>query len=63
MTARRGCLWAAYWTVVAGIAAVAATLAAIPFTGTTASVAALTASAAVCWAGLALAPCHRKDGQ
>lgn len=61
MTARRGCLWAAYWAFVATVAGCATFLATIPFTGTTASVAAITAAAAVAWAGLTFAPTHRKD--
>ena len=62
MTERRIVL-AIYWAAVTVAAACAGFLAAIPFTGTPAAVAGITAIAAVSWAGLTFAPDIRKDGR
>lgn len=56
MSARRTVRWACHWTTTLLTAAVAMTLAAIPFTGPYASAAGVLAAAAVCLIGLATAP-------
>lgn len=59
MTARRALRLAAYWAPVLAVAAVASIVAAIPFTGGTASAAGVVAAGLVLLAGLHLEP--RKD--
>jgi hypothetical protein len=55
---------AAHWTVVTTTAASVSTVAAIPFTGASASAAGTLAAAGVCLIGIALAPTTtRKDGR
>lgn len=61
MSARRTLLTAAHWTATLTTAAIAATLAPLPFTGIYASAAGLIAAAGVCLAGYATAPATRKD--
>lgn len=61
MTARR-LLLAVYWALVTVLAALASIAAAIPFTGSTASAAGITAAGLVLIAGLALEP-HRKGNR
>lgn len=60
MSARRVLRLAAYWLPVCALAAVASIAAAIPFTGSTATAAGITAAGLVLIAGLALEP-RRKD--
>lgn len=62
MTARRALRLAAYWLPVLGLAAIASIVAAIPFTGGTASAAGVIASGLVLLAGLVCEP-QRKDRQ
>lgn len=59
MTARRTVILAAYWTAVILTAAIAAIVAAIPFTGGTANAAGVVAAGLVLLAGLHYEP--RKD--
>lgn len=54
MTVGRVVVAAVYWAAVTGLALTAACL--VPFTGPWASLAALTGSAGICFAGAALAP-------
>jgi len=54
---------AAHWTAVTFTAAVVSLAAALPFTGTTASLIGTVAAAGVCLVGIALAPTTRKDGR
>lgn len=59
MTARRALRLAAYWLPVLGLAAIASIVAAIPFTGGTASATGVVAAGLVLLAGLHYEP--RKD--
>lgn len=56
MTARRALRLAAYWLPVLGLAAIASIVAAIPFTGGTASAAGVVAAGLILLTGLALEP-------
>lgn len=55
MTARR-ILWTLYWALVLVFAALASLTAALPFTGTLASVVGIVAAGGVCLVGIAWAP-------
>ena len=60
MTARRTVFLAAYWLAVLTTAAIAATVASIPFTGLPAQGIGLLVTATVCLGGIAYSPTHRK---